>query len=205
MTAKADNDRSSQEEAPPEAAPESPEVETSPEEETPEPEPGSQAAELRTKWLRAQADYQNLKRRAASDLERGVRRRLQPLLDELLLVMDYLDMALAAPVESPEAKNLAIGVEMTRTKLLQALEHEEVHAIDTDGPFDPEVHEAAETRPAEGVEPGSILAVVRKGYSWRDVILRHAQVVVAEGPQEGAQEEGTPTPKEEGPGPEDAS
>ena len=152
--------------------------------------------ELRSKWMRAQADYQNLRRRSAGDLESGIRRRLLPLLEELLLVVDYLDLALASPAEGAQAKSLATGVEMTRAKLLSALEQESVVTIPTDGKFDPELHEAAQTRAQVGVEPGTILEVVRKGYTWRETILRPAHVVVAaeaeereeEPPQEGARD-----------------
>ena len=141
----------------------------------------SECDALREKSLRAQADYQNQKRRALVERDMEVRRRLQPLLAELLLVLDFLDMALASPATVDETKNLLVGVDMTRTRFLQALENAGVNPIATDGAFDPEQHEATETEEAEGATPGSILRVVRRGYEWNDVVLRHAQVVVAAG------------------------
>lgn len=137
---------------------------------------------LREQVLRAQADYQNLKRRAQSDYEAGIKRTLRPLVDELLLVLDFLELALASPATTPEARNLALGVEMTRTKLLQALEQVEVQPLVVGQRFDPALHEATETRAAPEVEPGTILAVKRKGFTWKEQVLRPAQVVVAAEP-----------------------
>jgi len=138
--------------------------------------------ELRAQALRAQADYQNLRRRHLSDVEAGIRKAVMPLLEELLLVADYLDLALAVRPSSDEAKNLYVGVEMTRTKLMQALEREDVRPIRADGAFDPELHEATGTEPSADVAPGTILRIARPGYTWRGLVLRHAHVIVAAEP-----------------------
>jgi molecular chaperone GrpE len=138
--------------------------------------------ELQDRLLRVQADYQNSRRRAQAELENALLRTLQPLLDELLLVLDYLDMALSAPLESPDARSLAAGVELTRSKLQAALELTDVRPIPTSGRFDPAWHEALESRPSPLVEPGTILATVRPGYTWQGRVLRPARVIVAGGP-----------------------
>ena len=139
-------------------------------------------AEMETRWLRAQADYQNARRRAQQELESALLRTLQPLLEELLLVGDYLDMALCAPCTQPETKALAAGVTLTRTKLTQALELAELRTIPTSGSFDPALHEAAESRATAQNPPGTILATLRPGYTWQGRILRPARVVVAAAP-----------------------
>jgi molecular chaperone GrpE len=143
----------------------------------------ARCADLESRWLRAQADYQNVRRRAQQELESALLHTLQPLLDELLLVKDYLDMALAQPPEGAEAKALAAGVDMTRAKLVQALTTVDVHVVPTDGAFDPAVHEAAESRPIADAEPGTILATLRPGYTWQGRILRPARVAVAAAPE----------------------
>ena len=148
-----------------------------------------ECATLREKSLRAQADYQNQKRRAFAERDMEVRRRLQPLLSELLLVLDFLDMALGSPANNEETKNLLMGVDMTRTRFLQALENAGVHPIPSEGMFDPELHEATETELAPDKEPGTILRTVRRGYEWNDTVLRHAQVVVAKDPAEATAEQ----------------
>jgi len=143
----------------------------------------ARCAEFESQALRAGADYQNLKRRSLKDLELGIKRNMQPLLEELLLVLDYLDMALASPAEHQETTNLLVGVQMTRTKLVAALEQSGVKEISTDGLFDPNVHDATETCVVEGAEPGTILETKRRGFSWEDAVLRPAQVVVAADPE----------------------
>lgn len=142
----------------------------------------ARCAELEARWLRSQADIQNVRRRAQQELDSALFRTMQPLLDELLLVADYLDMALAAPATSPEAKALATGVSMTRAKLSQALEQADVRLIPTDGDFDPSQHEAGESRVEPGKAPGQILSTLRSGYTWQGRILRPARVVVAAAP-----------------------
>jgi len=138
-----------------------------------------QCEDLNARWLRAQADYKNLRRRAITDTEAALKREVQPLLEELLLVLDFLDMALSSTAESQDAKNLLMGIEMTRTKFVQALETAQLKPIATDGLFDPAIHEAAETRVEPDAAPGSIVSVVRRGYTWHEQVLRAAVVVVA--------------------------
>lgn len=142
----------------------------------------ARCAELEARWLRSQADIQNVRRRAQQELDSALFRTMQPLLDELLLVADYLDMALASPAASAEAKALATGVSMTRAKLAQALEQADVRPIPTEGDFDPSQHEAGESRVVPGETPGRILATLRTGYTWQGRILRPARVVVAAAP-----------------------
>ena len=143
-----------------------------------------------TKWQRARADYQNLKRRGLSDYENGLRRSLQPLAESLLLVLDNLDLALAAPVTSEDAVNLAMGVQLTRDQLVSSIATLEVKPIPVEGEFDPAVHQAVETVEDSAAAPGSIVGVVRPGFTWRHGVLRHAQVRVAAAPggsSEGAE------------------
>lgn len=138
-------------------------------------------------WQRAQADYQNLRRRGSSDLEQRLKLRMQPLLESLLLVLDHLDMALMSPTESQDAQNLAIGVEMTRKQMIDQLEAQGVESIDSDGSFDPAVHQAVSKQASDEHAPGTILKTVRKGYTWNDGVLRFAQVEVAVDPAELAE------------------
>ena len=154
--------------------------ETAPEvEETPLETAERERDELRALWQRSQADYQNLKRRIVSDTEQAVEAARATLMADLLVVLDYLDMALAAPVENPEAKNLRVGVEMTRQQFWSSFERQGVSPISTEGAFDPDLHQAVSTVETEEHEAGTILEVVRKGYRLPDSILRHAQVKVA--------------------------
>jgi molecular chaperone GrpE len=130
-------------------------------------------------WKRATADYQNLRRRLQSDLESAVARQKTGILGDLLLVLDFLDMALATPVKTEEGKNLHTGVEATRTALYAVLEREGVRPIPDAGTFDPAFHDCVARVQADGVEPGTITEVLRRGYTLEGRILRPAQVKVA--------------------------
>lgn len=137
-------------------------------------------------WQRARADYQNLRRRLQTDIDAAVGRAKESMLLELLLVLDFMDMALAAPVESQEAQNLKYGVEMTRNQMVALLEREGVKPIATDGPFDPRRHDALEVIPSDDHEDGAIVEVTRQGYTIADRTLRAAQVKVAGTPEREA-------------------
>ena len=141
-------------------------------------------------WQRAQADFQNQKRRTIADIDAALRRSQSVLLEEILLVLDHLDMALMSPCESQDAKNLQIGVQMTRDQLLAALKRQDVAAIPVEGAFDPAVHQAIATIESEEHEPGQILEVVRSGWMHKDLVLRFAQVKVAALPDDSASEDG---------------
>jgi len=141
----------------------------------------SQRDEYLAAWQRAQADYRNLRRRAEADLEAGLKRSMQPLLENLLLVLDHLDMALSAPTGSEESRNFAVGVQLTRDQLVRALEQEEVVAVRETGLFDPEIHQAVAMVETDEAEPGQIVECIRRGFTWRGQVLRYGQVRVAAG------------------------
>ncbi len=130
-------------------------------------------------WKRALADYKNLRKRTLVDIDSAVRSSKMGLLSELLLVLDYLDMALQTQCETQEGKNLLFGVDMTRNQMLQFLESQDVKPLESEGAFDPERHQAIENVVTEDAEPGTILETVRKGFTCGEHVLRYAQVKVA--------------------------
>ena len=109
------------------------------------------------------------------------------LLGELLLVLDYLDMALGSPVTTDEGRNLLFGVQMTRDQLAGLLEREGAAPVDSSGDFDPQVHQAVAIVETDEVPPGRIVETVRHGWTIGEHVLRHAHVKVAEAPGTGAQ------------------
>jgi molecular chaperone GrpE len=135
---------------------------------------------------RAQADFQNLRRRTQGEIDQAVRRSQQRLLEELLLAIDHLELALGSPTSTEEARKLAQGVKLTRDAMLRALEGEGVRAMASDKRFDPARHFAVASVPTPGRAPGEVLETVRQGYTWNDVVLRPAQVVVTAEPQSAA-------------------
>jgi molecular chaperone GrpE len=130
---------------------------------------------------RLKAEFDNYRKRAARDQEALVARAGERIVKELLPVLDDLERALEAAEEHEEAK-LEEGVKLVHRQLEQLLEREGLAPVETDGKFDPHVHEALLTQPSESDE-GSVIEVVQKGYRLGDRVLRPARVVVA-GPKE---------------------
>lgn len=141
------------------------------------------AEEKRDEYLsdlqRLAADFDNYRKRALRDQQAFAARAAERLVAKLLPVLDDLGRALDAAEHHEQAKVIA-GVEMTKLALAAALASEGLEEIAAEGAFDPHVHEALLTQPAEGVEPGSILQVVQRGYRLGDAVLRPARVIVAE-------------------------
>ena len=129
-------------------------------------------------WQRALADYKNLNRRSLETINSAVRNARTELLAELLLVIDYLDMALLAECTTDEARNLHYGVSLTRDQMLGVLERFEVTPIADLDSFDPTLHQAVAKIEDPEREEGTIVEVKRKGYMIGDKVLRHADVQV---------------------------
>ena len=145
---------------------------------------------------RLKAEFDNFRKRTARDSAAQSARASEALVKELLPVLDDLERALVAAEErsaciaagqSPasstpeelEAK-LEDGVRLVHRALADVLARTGLAEIETDGSFDPHVHEALLAQPVEGAEPGSVVEVLQKGYRLGDRVLRPARVVVAE-------------------------
>ena len=128
---------------------------------------------------RLAADFDNYRKRVLRDQEQLVARAHEGLVKELLPVLDDLERALGAAEVHDEA-TVVEGVRLVQRALADQLAREGLEEILAEGAFDPHVHEALLSQPAEGVEPGTVLQVVQKGYRLGDRVLRPARDVVAE-------------------------
>jgi molecular chaperone GrpE len=126
---------------------------------------------------RVAAEFENYRKRVLRDQESLVARAHERLVKELLPVLDDLERALAAAEEHEEA-TLEEGVRLVHRELADALAREGLAEIETNGVFDPHVHEALLSQPSDQ-DVGSVLEVVQKGYRLGDRVLRPARVVVA--------------------------
>ena len=151
--------------------------------EAPTPDPLQTALAERDAYLdvaqRVQADFENYRKRAVREQERLVAHAHERLVRELLPILDDLERALEAAERHEEAQ-LVEGVKLVEQSLRTALRKEGLAEIDTDGAFDPHVHEALLTQPSDDVESGSVLEVVQRGYRVGDRVVRPAKVIVAE-------------------------
>jgi molecular chaperone GrpE len=130
---------------------------------------------------RVAAEFENYRKRVSRDQASLVARAHERLVKELLPVLDDLERALEAARDS-ETRSVEEGVRLVHRELKAALDREGLAEIETDGVFDPHVHEALLSQPSEA-EEGSVLEVLQKGYKLGDRVLRPARVVVA-APQE---------------------
>jgi molecular chaperone GrpE len=126
---------------------------------------------------RVAAEFENYRKRVSRDQESLVARAHERLVKELLPVLDDLERALEAARDS-ETRSVEEGVRLVHRELKAALDREGLAEIETDGVFDPHVHEALLSQPSEA-EEGSVLEVLQKGYKLGDRVLRPARVVVA--------------------------
>ena len=141
--------------------------------------------ELLDRLRRSVADFDNFRKRAVRDQESLMGRANERLMKALLPVVDDMERA-AEQARAGEDRALQEGVELVARSLRDALVHEGLQEIETDGPFDPHVHEALLSQPSE-VEEGAVIEVLQKGYRLGDRVLRPARVVISQGaPQEAA-------------------
>ena len=151
-------------------------------EEVEEDDPLARAEAERDRYLdlakRAQADFENYRKRAAKEAALAGERAKSGLVRELLPVVDNLERALQSAGEGEQ--HLAEGVKLVHSELIAVLERNGVEQFDPRGEsFDPSVHEALSTRSDEEAGPGVVLDVVEKGYRTNGAVLRPARVVVS--------------------------
>jgi molecular chaperone GrpE len=138
-----------------------------------------QAAEHHDAWLRAKAETENMRRRAAEDVDKARKFAVENFASELLAVKDSLEAALA--VESPSVENLKDGVELTLKQLTAAFGKFNLVDINPLGDkFDPHQHQAIQV--VESDQPANtVVTVLQKGYRLHERTLRPALVMVAKG------------------------
>ncbi len=140
----------------------------------------AKASENWERYLRAAAEAENTRKRAARDVEQAHKFALERIGKELLAVRDTLELGLAS-ADNASIESLLEGSSATLKLLVTTMERFDITVVDPAGePFDPEFHEAISVMPSENVEPGSVLTVVQKGYSLNGRLLRPALVIVAE-------------------------
>jgi len=139
----------------------------------------ARAEEQREAYLRAAAEIENLRRRAAREVESARQFGAERLAGSLLPVVDSLELGLKA-AERADPGTLLEGQQATLRLLLKALEAAGISELDPAGePFDPNLHEAMVAQPSADQPADTVLAVVQKGYVLNGRLLRPARVIVA--------------------------
>ena len=143
-----------------------------------------EAHEAKEAHLRAVADLENFRRRMVREKDDLRAYAAANVVEELMPVLDNLGFALtAARAENAELKSLADGVEMVATQFKTALGNHGLKEINpANEAFDPNLHEALSQQPSDEVEEGTVVQVVRIGYTLNGRLLRPASVIVSGGP-----------------------
>jgi len=131
--------------------------------------------------IRAKAEVDNIRRRAAQDVEKARKFALEKFAGEMLTVVDNLERGLATiDSEAEEQKTIFEGVNLTLQGLLSGIEKFGVKAVDPqDQPFNPEFHQAMSMQEVPGVAPNTVIAVMQKGYELNGRLIRPAMVMVS--------------------------
>ena len=148
---------------------------------------GAQAA--REDVLRARAEAENVRKRAERDVVSAHKFGLERFIGQLLPVKDSMDLGFDALDGAADIDAIREGMELTRKMLIDALEKSGVVTVDPLGEtFDPAFHQAITMQPSAEAAPGTILAVMQKGYVLNERLIRPAMVVVAKAIDEDAAE-----------------
>jgi molecular chaperone GrpE len=140
----------------------------------------TEIAELKDKYMRLYAEFDNYKKRTVKEKLELMRTAAQDTLTSLLPLMDDFDRAKRISDDPATTENFTDGVELVYLKLYTTMKQLGVHEMESTGAeFNPELHEAITEIPAPSEElKGKIVDTVEKGYYLHDKIIRHAKVVV---------------------------
>jgi molecular chaperone GrpE len=145
----------------------------------------AKADEYKDNWLRTAADFENFKKRAARERAEAAQSASVALLQKLLPILDNFEMAQVAAQSAQGDKlvSLQTGIAMIQQQLKSLLVDAGLEEIDASGkPFDPTFHEAVSQQETKDSPEGQIIQQIRKGYKFRERLLRPAAVIVAKKP-----------------------
>ena len=133
--------------------------------------------------LRSQADFENYKKRSAREKEEAIKYANSALLERLVAIIDNFELGLAAAKEQGEQSPIYSGMVLVQKQLNDLLAENRLDPIEAEGKkFDPNVHEAIAHEPSNQVAEGIVLRQTRRGYRFKDRLLRPAKVIVSSGP-----------------------
>jgi molecular chaperone GrpE len=148
----------------------------------------ARAAKAEEHWdrlLRVTADFENFKKRAARERTEAGQSASTNLLQKLLPILDNFEMAQAAAqtAQGDKLASLQTGIAMIQQQLKSILVDAGLEEIDATGKsFDPAFHEAVSQQETDGSPEGQVIQQIRKGYKFRERLLRPAAVIVAKKP-----------------------
>lgn len=143
----------------------------------------TELTELKDKYARVHADFENIKKRLEREKYSAVEYANEKFAKDMIPVMDSLQMALASTDATLAADELLgklkEGIELTIKQLNTSFEKHGVVMVSHDEPFDPNIHNAVQSVDSDEVESGQIVQTFQTGYKYKDRALREAMVIVA--------------------------
>src|SRR6516225_3397616 len=134
--------------------------------------------------MRSQADFENYKKRSAREKEEAIKYANKALLERLVSIIDNFELGLAAAKEQGERSSIYSGMILIQKQLNDLLAENGLQPIEAEGKkFDPDVHEAIAHEPSDQFPEGMVLRQIRRGYRFKDRLLRPAKVIVSSGAQ----------------------
>lgn len=135
----------------------------------------AQINEWKDKYLRAHADFENVKKRLERDKNQALEYAYEKIAKDLLPIIDTLERAKEA---AKEHSAILEGINLTQDNLLKALQKNGIEEISTSGEFDPNLHECIMQVQNAELNDGDIAQVLQKGYVYKERTLRPAMVAV---------------------------
>lgn len=143
----------------------------------------SELATEKDRYMRLQAEMQNLRNRTSREVADERRYGAMALLRDVLPVVDNIDRAIEAAEGQNEGASLLEGFKLVRQQLIGTLGQHKCEPIEALGePFDPQFHEAILEQPSEEYSAGHVMMVTQQGYKLHDRVVRPSQVIVSSGP-----------------------
>lgn len=149
---------------------------------SPEEQAEAQIAELKDKYLRSVAEFDNYRKRTLKERAELILNGGEKVLTAILPVVDDMERAIDNGAKTDDPHVLRKGMELIYHKLMKVLESQGVSLIDTnDADFDTDIHEAVAMVPGMGDEKkGKVIDCLQKGYKLNDKVIRHAKVAVGQ-------------------------
>ena len=134
--------------------------------------------------MRSQADFENYKRRCAREKEEAIKYANTSLLEKLVSIVDHFELGLeAARGGGVEKSPIYSGMSLVLKQLQDLLAENGLQPIEAVGQkFDPNLHEAIAHEPSDDIPEGIVIRQTRRGYRFKDRLLRPSAVVVSSGP-----------------------
>jgi len=143
----------------------------------------AELTELKDKYARVHADFDNIKKRLEREKYTAVEYSNEKFAKDMIPVLDSLQGAMnSADMDADKAElfdKLKEGIELTYKQFLTSLEKNGVTMVPHDAPFDPNIHNAVQAVDSEDVESGQIVQTFQTGYKYKERPLREAMVIVA--------------------------